>query len=104
MNRLEFLSSYGLNQFKDDDIIACYVHNNNRLPINPYISSKWLIKPMSLGMTEDSSFDSNAEMTILSMPKNDNKYQKGYYKATIKYSLDRDIQHQFKDSVTFRVS
>lgn len=104
INRLEFLSSYGLNQFKDDDIIACYVHNNNRLPINPYISSKWLIKPMSLGMTEDSSFDSNAEMTILSMPKNDNKYQKGYYKATIKYSLDRDIQHQFKDSVTFRVS
>ena len=104
INRLEFMSSWGMNQFKDDDIVACYVHNNIRLPFNPYISSKWSISPMSLGMTTDSKFESNAEMTILSIPKNDNKYQKGYYKATVKYSLDRDIQHQFKNTSTLLIS
>ena len=104
INRLEFISSNGFNHFKDDDIIACYINNNDRLPFNPYISSKWSISPMSLGMSDDSKFESNAEMTILSMPKNNNKYQKGYYKATVKYSLDRDIQHQFKNISTFLIS
>ena len=47
---------------------------------------------------------SAGELTILSMPKNDNKYQKGYYKVTVKYSLDRDIQHQFINTSTLRVS
>ena len=104
INRLEYISSNGFNQFKDDDIIACHVWNNNRLPVNPYISSKWSISPMSLGMSLESKFESNGELTILSMPKNDNKYQKGYYKVTVKYSLDRDIQHQFINTSTLRVS
>jgi hypothetical protein len=104
LNRMEFISSNGFNQFKDTDIIACYVHNNDRLPINPYISSKWKITPLSLGMGDETIFDSNAEMTILSIPKNDSKYQKGYYKVTVKYSLDRDVQHQFKNTSTFRIS
>ena len=104
INRLEFISSNGYNHFKDDDIVAGYIHNNDRLPFNPYISSKWSISPMSLGMSIDSKFESNAEMTILSIPKNDNKYQKGYYKVTVKYSLDRDIQHQFKNTSTIKIS
>lgn len=104
LNRMEFISSNGFNQFKDTDIITCYVHNNDRLPINPYISSKWKITPLSLGMGDETIFDSNAEMTILSIPKNDSKYQKGYYKVTVKYSLDRDVQHQFKNTSTFRIS
>ena len=104
INRFEFISSNGYNHFKNDDIIACYINNNDRLPFNPYISSKWSISPMSLGMSVESKFESNGEMTILSMPKNDNKYQKGYYKVTVKYSLDRDIQHQFKNTSTLMVS
>ena len=104
INRFEFISSNGNNHFKDDDIIACYINNNDRLAFNPYISSKWSISPMSLGMSTDSKFNSNAEMTILSMPKNDNKYQRGYYKVTVKYSLDRDIQHQFKNTSTLLIS
>ena len=104
INRFEFISSNGYNHFKDDDIIACYINNNDRLSFNPYISSKWSISPMSLGMSVESKFESNGEMTILSMPKNDNKYQKGYYKVTVKYSLDRDIQHQFKNTSTLMVS
>ena len=104
INRYEFISSMGYNHFNSDDIICCYVHNNDRLPFNPYISSKWLITPLSLGMTQNSNFNSNAEMTILSIPKNDNTYQKGYYKVNVKYSLDRDIQHQFKNTSTFLIN
>ena len=104
LNRLEFNTSDGYNQFKDDDIICCYLHNNDRLPFNASISSKWKIEPMSLGMTLGTTFESNGEMTILSLPKNDSKYEHGYYRVTAKYSLDRDIQHQFKYQGTLRIS
>ena len=104
INRLEFNTSEGFNQFKTDDIVCCYLHNNDRLPFNGSISSKWNIHPMSLGMSTDTSFESNGEMTILSLPKNDAKYERGYYKVTVKYSLDRDIQHQFKNTSTIRIS
>ena len=104
INRLEFNTSEGFNQFKTDDIVCCYLHNNDRLPFNASISSKWNIHPMSLGMSTDTSFKSNGEMTILSLPKNDAKYERGYYKVTVKYSLDRDIQHQFKNTSTIRIS
>ena len=104
INRLEFNTSEGFNQFKTDDIVCCYLHNNDRLPFNASISSKWNIHPMSLGMSTDTSFESNGEMTILSLPKNDAKYERGYYKVTVKYSLDRDIQHQFKNTSTIRIS
>ena len=104
LNRLEFNTSDGYNQFKDDDIVCCYLHNNDRLPFNASISSKWKIEPMSLGMTLGTTFESNGEMTILSLPKNDSKYEHGYYRVTVKYSLDRDIQHQFKYQGTLRIS
>ena len=104
INRLEFNTSEGFNQFKTDDIVCCYLHNNDRLPFNASISSKWKIEPMSLGMTLGTTFESNGEMTILSLPKNDAKYERGYYKVTVKYSLDRDIQHQFKNTSTIRIS
>ena len=58
---------------------------------------------MSIGMNVDSEFTSNSEISILSLPKNDNKYQKGYYKVTVRYSLDRDIQHQFKNTSTIKI-
>jgi len=104
MNRLEFISSNGYNHFKEDDIICCYMFNNDRLPFNPYISSKWSVKPMSIGSKNDSSFDSSAELTILSIPSSMNKYEKGYYKINVKYSLDRDVQHQFKNTSTILIS
>ena len=104
LNRLEFNTSEGFNQFKTDDIVCCYLHNNDRLPFNASISSKWKIHPMSLGMSTDTSFDSNGEMTIISLPMNDAKYERGYYQVTVKYSLDRDIQHQFKNTSIIRIS
>jgi len=103
LNRLEFISSNGLNHFNNDDIICCYVHNNDMLPFNADISSKWSIKPMSIGMHNNMSYDSNGELTILSLPKQSSKYQKGYYKIDVRYSLDRDIQHQFKNTSTILV-
>lgn len=104
INRLEFNSSEGYNQFNNDDIVCCYLYNNDRLPFNGSISSKWKIEPMSLGMSLGKQFDSNGEMTIISLPKNNSKYETGYYKITVKYSLDRDIQHQFKHTSTIRIS
>ena len=104
INRLEFNSSNGYNHFKDDDIIACYIHNNDVLPFNASISSKWDIKPMSIGMHTDTSYESNGEMTVLSLPIQSSKYQHGYYNVNIRYSLDRDIQHQFKNTTKILVS
>jgi hypothetical protein len=104
LNRLEFNASEGYNQFNNDDIICCYVHNNDRLPFNGNISSKWKIEPMSLGMSLGTQFDSNGEMTILSLPKNNSKYESGYYNVSVKYSLDRDIQHQFKYTTKIKIN
>ena len=59
---------------------------------------------MSLGMSIGTEFTSNGEMTILSLPTNNSKYENGYYKVTVKYSLDRDIQHQFKNINTIKIS
>jgi hypothetical protein len=104
LNRYEYNSSHGKNQFNNDDIICGFIYNNDRLPFNSSISSKWNIHPMSLGMSTDVSFDSNAELTIISLPHNDNKYENGYYQINVRYSLDRDIQHQFKNTSVIRVS
>ena len=104
LNRLEFNTSEGYNQFNNDDIICCYVHNNDRLPFNGNISSKWKIEPMSLGMSLGTQFDSNGEMTILSLPKNNSKHESGYYNVSVKYSLDRDIQHQFKYTTKIKIN
>ena len=104
INRLEFNTSEGFNQFNNDDIVCCYIHNNDRLPFNANISTKWKIEPMSLGMSIGTEFTSNGEMTILSLPTNNSKYENGYYKVTVKYSLDRDIQHQFKNTNIIRIS
>jgi len=103
INRFEYISKNGNKQFNYDDIICGRIMNNDRLPYNPYISAKWKITPMSLGMKHDSEFTSNSEISILSLPKNDNKYQKGYYNITVKYSLDRDVQHQFKNTTNIKV-
>jgi hypothetical protein len=103
LNRFEFNTSEGFNQFNNDDLICCYVYNNDRLPFNASISSKWKVEPMSLGMSLGTTFDSNGEMTLISLPKNNSKYERGYYKVSVKYSLDRDIQHQFKHTATIKV-
>lgn len=103
INRMDYNSANGYNHFNNNEIIAARMINNDRLPIRMDISSKWKITYASLGMSLSEEFESDAETTIISMPMNDNKYQRGYYNATIKYSLDRDLQHQFKNTATFRV-
>lgn len=104
INRMKYVSKNGINHFRTDDVIAARICNNDRLPTRLDISTKWNIYPVSLGMDTSNSFESNAEMTILSLPTYDNKHQPGYYKTTVRYSLDRDLQHQFKDSGTIRIS
>lgn len=104
INRMEYVTSYPKYHFNADDIIVSRMLNNDRLPVNINLGSKWNIKPLSIGMTKDTEFESNSEMTIISLPMNDNEYVRGYYKIDLQYSLDRDIQHQNKKSMTFRVN
>ena len=103
INRMKYISANGYNHFGDNEIICAKMTNNDRLPIRTDISAKWNIHGMSLGMNLKNEFESSAETTIIGLPKNDNKYQKGYYSVTVRYSLDRDLQHQYKDTGTFRV-
>lgn len=103
INRMYYVSTNGFNHFNGDDLICAKLTNNDRLPIRADITSKWNISGMSLGMDLKNEFNSNAETTIIGINKNDNKYQRGYYTITVRYSLDRDLQHQFKDTGTFRV-
>jgi hypothetical protein len=103
INRMKYMSANGYNHFSDNEIICAKMTNNDRLPIRTDISAKWNIHGMSLGMNFKNEFESSAETTIIGLPKNDNKYQKGYYNVTVRYSLDRDLQHQYKDTGTFRV-
>ena len=103
INRMKYISTNGYNHFNNNELICVRMTNNNRLPIRTDISAKWNIHGMSLDMNLNNEFESNAETTIIGLPKDDNKYQKGYYNVTVRYSLDRDLQHQFKDTGTFRV-
>lgn len=103
INRMYYVSANGYNHFNDDELICATLCNNDRLPIRADVSSKWNISGMSLGMDLKNEFESNAEKTIIGINKNDNKYQKGYYNVIVRYSIDRDLNHQFKNAGTFRV-
>ena len=103
INRMEYVTAYPKYHFKQDDIIVSRILNNDRLPINTILGSKWNIKPLSIGVSEKTKFESNAEMTLLSIPQDNNKYIRGYYNISLQYSLDRDIQHQNKKAITFRI-
>lgn len=94
-NRLKFIDCNGINHFKDDDLIVMKLENNNRLPVNIFNGSKWQVNPVSFGIPKLEEQKSNSEMCILSLPMNDNKYYKGYYNVTVRYSLDRFTNQQF---------
>lgn len=102
-NRLKFVDKNGINHFKDDDLIVMKLENNNRLPVNVFNSSKWEVTPLSFNIPRDIKNQSNNEMCILSLPMNNDKYYKGYYNITVRYSLDRFTQQQFKNDTTILI-
>lgn len=103
INRMKFISSEGVNIFNNDDIIVGNITNNNRLPINMIHSSKWNIKPLSYGINFTKEFNSNTEMCILSYPDRQNTIERGYYDVSVRYSLDRNVSHQYNKKAKFKI-
>jgi len=103
INRMQYVSNEGINHFNQDDVIVGRIQNCPHLPVNIYDGTKWHIKPISSGMKKDQTIDSNSEMCLLSLPKNDNKYQKGYYDIDVRYCLDRNINHQVMKKGKLRI-
>jgi len=95
INRMQYIDSEGINHFNNNDLIVAQLENNDKLPVNIFNGSKWLINPISIGVPDATPIESNSEMCILSLPKNNNEYYKGYYDVTVRYSLDRFSNQQF---------
>ena len=95
INRMKYIDSEGVNHFNNDDLIVAQLENNDKLPVNIFNGSKWVINPISIGIPDTTPIESNSEMCILSLPKNNNEYYKGYYDVTVRYSLDRFSNQQF---------
>lgn len=95
LNRMLYIDSNGINHFNNDDLIVAKLENNDRLPVNIFNGSKWSITPISVGIPDISPIESNCEMCILSLPKNNNEYYRGYYDVNVRYSLDRFSNQQF---------
>lgn len=95
INRMKYIDSEGVNHFNNDDLIVAQLENNDKLPVNIFNGSKWIISPISIRIPDTTPIESNSEMCILSLPKNNNEYYKGYYDVTVRYSLDRFSNQQF---------
>ena len=93
INRMNYISNNGYNHFNEDDIIVMYLKNNDMLPVNIDKGSKWTINPISIGNKEITSYESNSDMCIMSMPGLNSKYKNGYYNITVEYSLDKMTQN-----------
>lgn len=96
INRMKLVKSTGVNHFKKDDLVICSLENNPMLPTNFELHSKWNIKPLSFGMNINIHIIGNGNMAILSIPKNDSNYNRGYYEIEVQYSLNRSfVNNQF---------
>ena len=96
INRMKLVKSTGINHFKKDDLVICSLENNPMLPTNFELHSKWNIKPLTFGMNPNIHIIGNGNMAILSIPKNDSNYNRGYYEIEVQYSLNRSfVNNQF---------
>lgn len=104
VNRYVYSSKNGKYHFKTDDIIVGKVLNNNRLPIDIFKSNKWEMTPVSFAVDKMThTAKSNADMCIFDVPMYNDKYVKGYYDITYRYSLDRISTQQYKKYGTIRI-
>lgn len=102
VNRHYYQPSEGYNHFTRDDMIVATLGNNERLPVNIDISTKWHITPLSIDLNSDViTCESNAEMVILSAPTNSTQYERGYYNVDMRYSIDTYTTQQHKQTGKF---
>lgn len=95
--------TWGYNHFNDKDIIAFYLETNHKLPYKVGLSSKWEIKPMSSGMSNNYKVESQSEIAIVSIGDTNFKYERGYYDIVCKYSIDDYFQESMTKKAKFVV-
>ena len=103
VNRFTLEESNGINHFTKDDIIAFYLEYNHCLPYKVGLSTKWEIKPMSLGMSASADVTSPNEIAIVSVGDYNFRYEPGYYTIVCRYSIDDYIQHSTEKIAKFRI-
>lgn len=86
-NRLQFESTNGINKFNKNDVIACKLETMNNIPFNLLFGSKWIVKPLSIGINNEIDIKSPNNTCILSNGNNIN-YDSGYYEIYVNYALD----------------
>jgi hypothetical protein len=102
INRMEFISSEGINHFKDNDLVVCKLRNGDGLQIKSQIGSRWNITPLSFSINDKTIIESNNNMAIISIGDN-LKYEPGYYEINVKYSLDNYLNTYQETSTKFRI-
>ena len=90
INRMQYISNNGNNNFSQDNVIVSSIKNNSHLPFNFNISAQWEVKPLSIGIKNTGRTTANTEMAIINIPEKNNLYEKGYYDVSVKYSLDTE--------------
>lgn len=103
VNRYTLEETGGDNKFNQSDIIAFYLESNYKLPYKVGLSTKWLIKPMSIGMNNSCTVDSPNEIAIVSVGDINFKYEKGYYTVVCRYSLDDFYQESVEKKGIFMI-
>jgi len=103
LNRMKYIPNNSINHFNSKDMIVGKILSNNKLPVNIFDSSKWEITPMSIGISDNVKINSNSEMCLLSFPKTNNRYQRGYYNVNVRYSLDGNTQQQYIKTGKIRI-
>ena len=102
INRMKYISNNGINHFNQKDIIVAKLENNDMLPIDVYYNTKWKVTPLSIGMlNKDVNIYSSTNAAILSIPKDNNQYAKGYYDVQINYSLSHN--DAYKQEIKTRI-
>ena len=90
INRMKVNYVDNVNHFNGNEMIVCTLHNNEMLPTNVKLNSKWKLKPISYGTKTNNVIYANSNTAIISIP-NSNTYDKGYYNIQVNYSLDGNI-------------
>lgn len=94
---------YGIHHFKEGDIIAFYLRSNDKLSYKLRLTPKWEISPASIGMSTTNKVTSPNEVAIVSIGKNNFRYERGYYTIKCMYSIDNFVQESMQKKMKFRV-
>lgn len=103
INRFEFIEEEGYNHFNEEDLVAFYLRCNDKLKFKITSGTKWKINQISIKNPISLTVDSNSELALVSLNKENNKLNRGYYNISVSYSID-DYYQNIKTAIgKFRV-